>query len=319
LSVTPSCFDAGMTNTERRIAALSTGQLGAFNRAQATDAGLSNRQLRSRVKSGSLVQSGPNSFRVAGAPSTLQSQLVELVLDIGDPVWVYGPTAAALRGFKGYPLRRPFHVLIDAERNVRRNGAVIHRSELVDPIDREELDGVPITSPARTLIDLARQASPAQLEAAIEQAIADRLVSEDHLHRRIGALRSKGRYGVPLLLSVLERREITRGGDSWLEREYLSLLHRAGIQRPETQVVLARAGDHTIRVDCWFADTNVVVELLGYRFHRTKSQMSHDAARHNALLSAGKLVYQFTYEQVTTKPDMVVEQTRAALARERAA
>src|SRR5262245_59152215 len=168
-----------MTDTERRIAALSAGQLGAFNRAQATDAGLSNRQLRSRVRSGSLLQTGPNSFRVAGAPSTLRSQLLELVIDVGEPVWVCGPTAAALHGLTGYALRRPFHVLIDADRNVRRNGAVIHRSEVVDPIDREELGELPVTSPARTLIDLARHASPTQLEQAIEQAFADRLVSED--------------------------------------------------------------------------------------------------------------------------------------------
>jgi len=308
-----------MTNTERRIAALSAGQLGAFSRAQATDAGLSNRQLRSRVRSGSLVQSGANSFRVAGAPTTLRSQLLELVLDVGAPVWVCGPTAAAIQAIEGYSLRRPFHVLIDAERNVRRTGAVIHRSEVVDPIDREEIDGLPITSPARTLVDLARHASPSQLEAAVEYAFSSGLVNEAHLHRRIGSLRTKGRYGIPLLLSVLERREITRGGESWLEREYLSLLHRAGIQRPQTQVVLARAGDHTVRVDCWFAGTDIVVELLGYRFHRTKSQMNHDAARHNALLSAGKLVYQFTYEHVTTTPAAVVEQTRAALAQARAA
>jgi len=308
-----------MTNTERRIAALSAGQLGAFNRAQATDSGLSNRQLRSRVRSGSLVQTGPNSFHVAGAPSTQRSQLTELLLDVGEPVWVCGPTAAALHGFSGFTLRRPFHVVLDAERNVRRNGAVIHRSERLDPIDREQLDDVPITSPTRTLIDLARQASPAQLEQAIEQSLADGLVNEDHLHAAIGALRSKGRFGIPLLLTVLERREITRGGESWLEREYLSLLHRAGIERPQTQVVLARTGDHAVRVDCWFVGTDVVVELLGYRFHRTKSQMNRDAARHNALLSTGKLVYQFTYEHVTTTPDMVVEQTRAALTRSRAA
>ena len=306
-----------MTNTERRIAALSAGQLGAFNRAQATDAGLSNRQLRSRVRSGSLVQTGPNSFRVAGAPSTLRSQLQELVLDVGHPVWVCGPTAAALQGCDGYSLRRPFHLLIDAERNVRRNGAVIHRSEVVDPIDREEFDGLPITSPARTLIDLARYASPAQLGAAVEHALADGLVNEDQLHRRIGALRTKGRYGIPLLLSVLERREITKGGESWLEREYLRLLHRARIERPQTQVVVARAGDHTVRVDCWFTGTDVVVELLGYRFHRTKAQMKHDASRHNALLSEGRLVYQFTDEHVTTTPDAVVDQTRAALAQAR--
>src|SRR6478735_887041 len=140
-----------MTNTERLIAALSAGQLGAFSRAQAADAGLSNRQLRSRVRSGSLVQTGSNSFRVAGAPRSLRAQLGEVLLDVGTPVWVCGPTAAAFQGFAGFSFRRPFHLLLDAERNVRRNGVVIHRSEYIDPIDYEELDGVPITSPARTL------------------------------------------------------------------------------------------------------------------------------------------------------------------------
>jgi hypothetical protein len=50
-----------------------------------------------------------------------------------------------------------------------------------------------------------------------------------------------------------------------------------------TQQVLSRAGDHLVRVDCYFPGTNVVVELLGYRYHRTVARMSRDAARLNAL------------------------------------
>lgn len=311
----PCAWMLGMTTAERRIAALATGQLGAFSRAQAVDAGLSNRQLRNRVQSGSLVQTGANSFRVAGAPSSLQAQLGELVLDIGEPLWVCGPTAAALHGIDGFGLRRPFHVLLGADRNVRRNGVVVHRSEHVEPLDRELVADLPVTSPARTIVDLARHASPAQLAAAVEHAIANGLTSEDHLYRRIAALRSRGRFGIPLLLAVLERREITRGGDSWLERRYLTLLHGAGLPRPDTQVVLARAGDHAVRVDCHFPGTDVVVELLGYRFHRTRSQMNRDAARLNALAIAGRRVYQFTYDQVAMAPDTVVDATRAALAR----
>ncbi len=302
-----------MTNPERRIAALSAGQLGTFTRTQATDVGLSYNQLRSRVQSGFLVQNGPNSFRVAGAPDTLESQLLELVRDIGDPVWVAGPTAAALHGFADHPLRRPFHVVLAADRNVRRNGVVIHRSEYLDPLDREEVDQIPVTSPARTIIDLARWASPAQLTTVVEHALGHGLASENLLHRRIVDLRSRGRFGIPRLLGVLERREITRGGESWLEREYLSLLHRAGLPRPDTQVVLAQTNDHAIRVDCHFAGTNVVVELMGYRFHRTRAQMNHDARRHNALIASGRVVYQFTYDQVTTAPDDVVRQTTTAL------
>jgi hypothetical protein len=308
-----------MTNTDRRIAALSAGQLGTFSRAQATDMGLSNRQLRSRVKSGSLTQHGPNSFRVSGAPDTLHSRLLELMHDVGDPVWVAGPSAAAVHGFAGYSLRTPFHLLLPNDRNVRRNGAVIHRSEHVEPIDREHVDGVAVTSPARTLIDLARHASPSQLRAAVESAFEQRLTSEGHLHRRIGALRSKGRFGVPALLDVLERRELTAGGESWLEREYLRLIAAAGLPRPTTQVVLARTCDHAVRVDCYFEYAGLVVELLGYRFHRTRSQMNRDAARHNALIASGRRVFQFTYDQVTQEPARVVSETAAAIWSPRAA
>jgi hypothetical protein len=309
----PAALIASMTNTERRIAAITVGQLGAFSRAQATDSGLSNRQLRSRVRSGFLEQTGPNSFRVAGAPSTVRSQLTDVLLDIGEPVWVAGPTAAALHGFRGYVLRRPFHVVLDADRNVRRNGVIVHRSERIDLIDRETLDGYPITSPTRTIIDLARWVPPFQLAEAVDGAIEQGLASEDLLLRRIGALRSKGRYGIPALLRVLEHREVTRGGESWLEREYLRLLDAAGLPRPDTQVVLARTRDHAVRVDCAFRGTNVVVELLGYRFHRTRSQMNRDAARHNALTAAGKRVFQFTYDQVTSRPTDVAADTAAAL------
>ena len=94
---------------------------------------------------------------------------------------------------------------------------------------------------------------------------------------------------------VLVGNEATRGGQSWLEREYLRLLAKAGLPRPETQAVLTRAGDRLVRVDCHFPGTRVVVELLGYRFHRTKSQITSDAGRTNALLRDGDLPYQFTY------------------------
>lgn len=304
-----------MTNTERRIAAIAVGQLGTFSRAQALDAGLSNRQLRSRVRSGMLEQTGPNAFRVAGAPSTSMSRLSALLLDVGDPVVAGGPTAAALHGFDGFELTEPFHLLMPADRNVRRNGAVIHRSERFPAIDLCAVGQVPVTSVARTIIDLARWCPPGQIRRAVEQVIADGKLSESQLFRRIGSLRSQGRYGIPMLLDVLGHRELVRGGDSWLEREFLRLLNRRGIPRPDTQVVLARAGDRIVRVDCHFPGTDLVVELMGYRFHRTRSQMNRDAERHNALLATGQRVLQFTYDQVTTTPDAVVDQTRRALIR----
>ena len=137
----------GMTQTDRRIAAIATGQLGAFSRTQAHDAGLSDRQLRSRVQSGFLIQSGPNAFRIAGTPTNLRTELQELLLDLGEPVWCCAQTAAALHGFDGFTLRRPFHLLLPRERCVARWNVRVHRSQRVDLIDTAEVEGLPVTSP----------------------------------------------------------------------------------------------------------------------------------------------------------------------------
>jgi very-short-patch-repair endonuclease len=78
--------------------------------------------------------------------------------------------------------------------------------------------------------------------------------------------------------------------------------------------VLTRANDRLVRVDCHFPGTPVVVELLGYRFHRSKQEMTRDAARANALLARGFRPYQFTYEHIVTDHRYVITTTAGALA-----
>lgn len=303
----------GMTSSTVRLMALATGQLGAFTRSQAHEHGLSDHQLRSRVKSGFLIQTGPNTFRVAGAPTPKEAELQQLLLDIGEPSWVSGPTAAALHGFDGFDLRRPFHVILPRNRYVTRPGVRTHRTGTIDPIDRTQIGGLAVLSATRTMIDIASFASSAQLAAALDSGIRDGLLSEDLLHRRVITLRTQGRYGLPLLAEVIAGFEVTRGGHSWLEREYLRLLALAGLPRPDVQQVLSRAGDRLVRVDCRFPGTPVVVELLGYRFHRTKREMTRDAARANSLLANGFQPYQFTYEHIVTDRDYVIGTTARAL------
>ena len=111
----------------------------------------------------------------------------------------------------GFALRRPFHLLLPRSRNVRRAGVTVHTTTVLPPIDRETCGGIPVTSPTRTLIDLAGHETPARLTAALDGAVRDGLTSEDLLHRRIAALRTKGRHGIPILFDVLAG----RGGHPW--------------------------------------------------------------------------------------------------------
>jgi very-short-patch-repair endonuclease len=303
-----------MTNTYRRIIAVATGQLGLLSRQQANGVGVSNAQLRSRVTSGSLIQVGTDTFRLPGAPVSAVSELRALMLDIGGDVWASGPTAAALHGFDGFTLRAPFDVTIMRGRDVQRIGHRVHTTTRLELIDRAVVGRVPALSGARTLIDLARTESIERLTVALDSGRRDGKFNESLLHRRIVALRSTGRYGIPRLLEAIEGADVTRGAHSWLEREYLRLIATAGLPRPQTQQVLTSANGSLVRVDFRFPSTPVVVEVLGYRFHRTKEQLRRDAERMNALLRDGLLPYQFTYEQIVDEPDSVVDQTRAALA-----
>jgi hypothetical protein len=206
-------------------------------------------------------------------------------------------------------------LVVPRHRSLNRWNVKVHRTDSIALIDQARVGPFPVTSAARTLVDLARTAASADLTKWLDGALRDGLVSEDLLHRRIVGLRARGRYGLPRLHEVLAGRGVTRGGHSWLEREYLRLLAQAELPKPTTQPVLTRAGDRLVRVDCRFTGTPVVVELLGYQWHRSRSQMTHDAQRFNALVAAGFTPYQFTYGQVVGEPETVVAETRAALAR----
>lgn len=271
-------IESARVSTQRRRPAVIDGQL--------------THEFRSRIKS--------------GFHEDHHAALAALIDDVGEPCWLCGPTAGALSRFEGFRLAPPYHVVTLRNRKVHRVGVVMHTTDHLDLIDRETADGLPVTAPARTLIDLAAIAPREALTAALDGCLRDGLVSEPFLHGRINALRGRGRYGIPTLLAVVEGVEIIRGAHSWLEREVLRLLDEAGAVAPLPQQVLGRRGDRLIRVDFRFAGTRLVVEALGYRSHRTGGQMRIDAERMNRLAMDGYLVLQFTYSDVVERPAYVV-------------
>lgn len=276
---------------------------------------------RRRARSdGYLEKAGAHVYRSAYQQHSRRDDLAALLIDCGaGEAWASGPTAAALHRFDGYALKPPFHVTIERGRNIQRVGHFIHTSVDLPLIDRSMVDGMCVMSPARTIIDLAKSSSIAQLTVAIDSVLRDGGASEALLHRRLVALGQRGRHGIGKVIDAVEGADVRRGAHSWLERRYLELVAAAGLPRPATQQVLSRAGDRVVRVDCRFEGTPVVVELLGYRFHRTEAQMSRDAERSNALMLDGYLPIQFTYRQVTELPGQVLTTTRSALAKSRAA
>ena len=170
-------------------------------------------------------------------------------------------------------------------------------------------------TPARTLVDLARSCGPRLLTVALDSALRDRSVTEAQVHRCIVDLRSQGRFGIPRLLSVIDGAETVRGAHSWLERRFLEICARAGLPAPITQAPVTNTRNRLVRVDFRFAGTPVVVEVLGYHWHRgSRDQLSRDAERFNALVRQGFRPLQFTYDHVTVDDVWVASELRATLA-----
>lgn len=273
--------------------------------------------VRTALETASIVRSRATVHprHPSGIPLDALEQLAILVEHVGAPCWATGPTAAGLHQLDGFTLRPPFHLLVPRERGVRKVGHAIHTTTLLDHLDRESVLGIPVVSPSRTLLQLAATEPPHRVTAALDSAVRDGLTTDDFLHRRLAVWRASGRNGVRPLIAAVDGAEVARGGHSWLEREFLRLLEAAGLPRPTTQAVLGRRGDRLIRVDTRFPGTNLVVELLGYRWHRTKPQLTSDAQRLNRLLLDGFLPIQFTYPLVVEQPESVVADVREGLAK----
>jgi very-short-patch-repair endonuclease len=174
-------------------------------------------------------------------------------------------------------------------------------------VDRTLRARIPVTTPARTLIDLATQLQDGPLEAAVNEA--DGLIDPEKL-RRIVEDRA-GMRGVPALRRILDRRTF-RLTDSELERRFLRLLRRTGLPRPLTQQHL-----NGFRVDFYWPELRLVVEADSLRYHRTPSQQAKDRLRDQAHTEAGLVPLRFTHAQIAFDAGRVAELLGAVAERQR--
>jgi very-short-patch-repair endonuclease len=200
---------------------------------------------------------------------------------------------------------RVIHVSVPGDKSHRLSTIRVHRrTDLVDS-DRTDHEGIPVTTPSRTLIDLATVLHRDQLEACVNRADKLRLLNPEHLRQEVD--RHRGMDGVPCLRQLLDRRTFSLT-DSELERRFLRLVRRARLPDPKTQQRVAG-----FRVDFLWPERRLVVETDGLRYHRTPSQQAKDRVRDQALVAAGFTVLRFTHAQVTYEPDHVGRTLRAVV------
>ncbi len=292
------------------IAARSRKLLGLLTISHLDELGLSRQGRRTLVSSGVLVPVHRGVFRHAAHPESWHQSLLAATL-AADAV-VSHETAAQLWRLDGLR-RRPGADGAPVDVSVPRgrapalgHGVRIHRSRDLVVADVEPRQLIPVTTVARTLVDVAPLVTPTQLELALDDAEQRGLVWRPHLRWRLDCLGGRGRTGVPQLRVLLDRTEGRPLGDSWLEQEGIRIVARAGLPVPRCQVHLGRSDRRIARVDLLWDVQRLVAELSGHATHATRRRRQADAQRTAALTLAGWRVLDFTYEDVTERPEYVV-------------
>ena len=191
-------------------------------------------------------------------------------------------------------------------RRVRsRPGIVVHHPAALDARDVRRVDGVPVTSPARTLVDLARVREE-RLDRALAEAQVLRLVTRAELEAAME------RATDPRGLGELRRALSGAGGEptrSELERAMLRLVGEAGLPRPE---VNRRVGPYT--VDFLWPRERMIVETDGWAAHGHRRAFESDRARDADLHARGYVVVRFTWRQIAESRMLVAARLAQALA-----
>lgn len=214
-------------------------------------------------------------------------------------------TAAALWGLVDAP--EVVTLTLVAHHARPRPGIQVHRAQSLDRRDLRLHRGLPVTAPARAVIDFAAGATAAELEQAVAQARVQRLIRAGDLEEAVDrAPHRKGTAAVKALLKAEHDPAFTRRA---LERRMLSLIRQAQLPPPRTNTKL-----HGFEVDFFWPEQKLIVETDGGQFHNHPRAFENDRRRDQILLAAGYRVMRITWRQLRDEPLAVVARLTMALA-----
>ena len=183
----------------------------------------------------------------------------------------------------------------------------VHRTRTLDPADITTIDGLPVTTPTRTLIDLADQLTPQRLERVLHQAEILRILDVTAIHARLASLPGRRSRALRQALATLgPGPDVTR---SELEDRFLALIAHHNLPRPRVNAVVE---GH--EVDFYWPTHNLIVETDGAATHLTATAFERDRHRDAQLTAAGHRVIRITWRQLTERPHEVARLLKRLLA-----
>lgn len=291
------------------MARLANRQHGVVGRRQLLALGIGRNTAREWLHAGRLHRLHRGVFAVGHTRINQRGHWLAAVLACDEGALLSHRSAAALWG-----LARQRVSFVDvtgrAGRQFRpgRDGIRLHRGRLHDE-DRAERAGIPVTTVARTLFDLAEVVDRRHLRRAWEEA--DRL-GLLRLHAVEGVCnRGYGRHALRPIRPLLAEARAPVTTRSPLEDRFAEFYreHLADLPAPQTNVSIL---GH--EVDAYWPAHRLVVEMDSWQFHGHRTAFEHDRARDAAMQSAGYRVLRLTHRRLCDEPTAVASQLRALLA-----
>jgi very-short-patch-repair endonuclease len=266
--------------------------------------------IETRLANGSLRRLHGGVYAVGhDAPIPLGAETAAL-LAVGPKAALSHETAAAIWQLRPRPAEGgSVHVTVPSSGVGRRPGLVLHRTRSLARRDVRVRERLPVTSPARTLLDLAATLTRRELERATDEALASRILTGSQLADLIARTAAQ-RKGRRQLAAVMEQRRGSTITRSHAEEALLDMVRKAGLPDPECNVAL-----HGFTVDALWRADRIVVEVDSYQFHTSKFAFERDRRKDAVLHQAGWEVMRITWNQLDREPYAVVARIATSLAR----
>jgi very-short-patch-repair endonuclease len=286
---------------DQELARLASTAHGVVTRSDALEAGVTAAEIKRRLRSGALLREYRGVYRVGHRAPSVEARYLAAVRACGPGALLSGPAAGHLLGLlKGSA--PPPEVTTPVERRVR--GVTTRRSRGLDARDVISWRNIPVTTVARTLVDLAARLDAAALARACHEAGVRHGTTPEHVEAVLARRRTTAGAG-KLRLIMRGDVQVTLSG---LERRFLALLGEAGLPSPRTN---RPAGGR--RVDCRWPEQRLTVELDGYRYHSSRHAWERDRRREREARARGDEFRRYTYGDVFDAPALMLAELRALL------
>jgi very-short-patch-repair endonuclease len=303
--------------THERVAAmleLAGRQHGLVRLDQLADLGIDRSALSRLTRSGIVEPIGGRGIRrVAGGAPTPHQRLLASVWAAGDGAVASHRAAAWLWAIDGF---ERLTVEVSTPRSGGRCTTSVHLHHSTDlfPAFVTTVDGIPITEPTRTLIDLAAVVDLDALECAFDSALRQGLTSLARAEVVLRRMARRGRDGVGRFRRMFEARlELDGVPDSTFETRLVQVLRRAGLPEPVRQVRLYDGDGFIGRFDTAYPDAMVLIEADSVRHHHDRARFERDRERRSRAEAIGWRVPTFTWRHVTRRPGWVAGRVEAIL------